>query len=228
MDINNPKYDNFGLHVVLALFTVENEKFKVLLIKRKNEPFKNKWILIGGAAYNDEEAIDAMNREIFEKTRIENISFELFNVFTKPNRSPLKRMIALGYLGVSDSGIIEKFKQTEKSSDAEWFEIDNIPELGYDHKEILDEAIETLKHKIFKTSIIKKLFPETFTLPALQTTYESILGIKLDRRNFRKKLITENIIEETNETLKTDKSKPSKLYKFTNITKSFSFYKWRF
>ena len=225
MKVNDPRYANQGLHVVLSMFTVEKGKFKVLLIKRKNEPFKNKWILVGGCAYNTETGDEAMKRELYEKTHIKNINFEMFDVFTNPNRSPLKRMIAIGYIGVCDSHIIEKFKKTEKASDADWFEIDRIPELGYDHKEILEKAINNLKNKIFTTNIMKQLFPDTFTLPELQCVYETILEKKLDRRNFRKKLLSDEIIVETNETLKEENKKTTKLYKFTNKISTISFYK---
>lgn len=224
MTENDSRYDGFGLHVVLAIFTIDKGKFKVLLIKRKNEPFKDKWILVGGCAYNYETADEAMARELYEKTRIRDIDFERFDVFTDPKRSPIKRMIAIGYIGVSDSSIIEKFKQTEKASDADWFEIDRIPELGYDHKEILEKAIETLKEKIFATTIIKKLYPKTFTLPELQSAYEKILGKSLDRRNFRKKLLTDGIIIETAEVLKQDNKKATKLYKFTDKNSKISLY----
>jgi len=225
MNVNDSRYDNQGLHVVLALFTVDKGRFKVLLIKRKNEPFKNKWILVGGCAYNTETGEEAMARELKEKTTLQNINFEMFNVFTNPTRSPLKRMIAIGYIGVSDASIIQNFKQTEKASDADWFEIDRIPELGYDHKEILTEAIVTLKNKIFTSNIMKRLYPGNFTLPELQTTYETILGMKLDRRNFRKKLLSSNIIEETNQNIKNEKIKATKLYKFTNSDITFNLYK---
>ncbi len=215
MNVNDVRYQNQGLHVVLALFTVDKSAFKVLLIKRKNEPFKNKWILIGGCAYNTETGEEAMNRELYEKTRLKNIDFEMFDVFTNPNRSPLKRMIAIGYIGVSDSNIINKFKSTEKASAADWFEIDRIPELGYDHKEILEKAIKKLKEKIISTSILKKLYPNTFTLPELQTVYEKILNKKLDRRNFRKTLLQKSLIIDTGQIEEIVGKKPSKLYRFT-------------
>ncbi len=225
MNINDSRYDNQGLHVVLALFTVDNGKFKVLLIKRKNEPFKNKWILVGGCAYNTESGEEAMKREMYEKVRIKDIDFEMFDVFTDPNRAPLKRMIAIGYIGVCDRRIIEKFKQTEKAAEADWFTIDRVPDLAYDHNEILAKAIKVLKEKIFTTNIMKKFYPNTFDLPELQKTYEVILGRKMDRRNFRKKLLKDGLIVETNEFLKKDKVKPSKLYRFTDKQSIISFYK---
>jgi len=224
MNVNDPRYDNQGLHVVLAMFTIENGKFKVLLIKRKNEPFKNKWILVGGCAYNTETGEDAMKRELYEKTNLENLEFEMFDVFTDPNRSPLKRMIAIAYIGVSDCRIIEKFKSTSKASDADWFEIDKIPELGYDHEKILKKAIEVLKQKIFTTTIMKRLFPDSFTMPELQTAYEKILNKSLDRRNFRKKLLADQIIIETPKLQKVANKKATKLYKFNDIKKQINLY----
>ena len=80
MDLNNPLYKNQGIHAVLALFTVENGKFKVFLIKRKNQPFKDKWILLGGACYNNEDVETAMKREMIEKAGLKNINFKMFNV----------------------------------------------------------------------------------------------------------------------------------------------------
>ena len=194
MDKNNPLYKNQGIHVITALFTVENGKFKVLLIKRKNQPFKDKWILIGGACYNNEDVYDAMKREMAEKTGLKNINFEFFNIFSKPNRSPIMRMLAVVFIGVIDSTKVKILKETSKTEDADWFLIDRIPELGYDHKEILEKSIEFLKKRIFKSQILKNLFPKTFTLPQLYNAYVSILNKAVDRRNFRKKLLSGGII----------------------------------
>ena len=225
MNVNDKRYDNQGIHTVLALFTVDDGKFKVLLIRRKNEPYKGKWILVGGCAYNDEFAEEAMIRELYEKTRIKNVDFEMFGVFSDPKRSPLKRMLAIGYMGVADRNIIEKFSQTKKVSEADWFSIDRIPELGYDHREILEQAITCLKQKIFTTNIIKKIFPKTFTLPELQQAYETIMEKSLDRRNFRKKLLKDGIIVETNEVIKKEKTKTCKLYMFSDKNTDINFYK---
>ncbi len=214
------KYDNQGLHVVLSLFTVENGKFKVLLIKRKNQPFQGKWILVGGCAYNNEDAQTAMNREILEKINQKNINFVFNQVYTNPTRSPVKRMIAISYIGFENCKIIEDFKSSTNVSDACWFEIDEIPELGYDHEEILNDSLNSLKTIIFNTQIIKKLMPETFTLPQLQRTYENILNLKLDRRNFRKKLLIEEIIEPESHI-----NEKIKQYHFTDKKVSFTLYK---
>ena len=214
MHKSNPLYKNQGIHVVLALFTVEKGKFKVFLIKRKNEPFKDKWILIGGACYNNEDVNTGMKRELYEKTGMKNIKFKMFNVFSKPDRSPVCRMIAITYIGVIDCNRVKYLKETSKTQDADWFEIDRIPSLGFDHEEILNNAIEHLKEKIFDSDILKDLFPKQFTLPELHKAYESILNKKIDRRNFRKRLLQQNIIEDSGSIEDIQGKKRSKLYQF--------------
>ena len=214
MDITNPLYQNQGIHVVLALFTVEDGKFKVFLIKRKNQPYKDKWILIGGACYNNEDTDTAMKRELKEKTGIEDINFQRFDVSSRPDRSPLWRMIAIAHVGVIDCKRVHFLKTTTKTVDADWFQIDRVPALGYDHEEILNGAIEFLRQKIFDSDILKNLFPKQFTLPELHKAYESILNKQIDRRNFRKRLLQQNIIADTGLEQEIAGKKPAKLYRF--------------
>ncbi len=214
MDLTNPLYKNQGIHVVLSLFTVENGKFKVFLIKRKNQPFKDKWILIGGACYNNEDAPSAMKRELFEKTGIENINFRLHNIFSDPKRSPLCRMLAVGYIGVIDCERVKFLKETSKTQDAGWFDIEKFCDLGYDHDVILKDAMQYLKDNIFDTDILKDLFPKCFTLPEIHKAYESILNRSIDRRNFRKQLLQKSIIADSGKMENATGKKPSKLYTF--------------
>ena len=214
MEINNPLYKKQGIHVISSIFTVENGITKVLLIKRKNNPYKDMWALVGGALYNNEEVKIGLEREILEKTGIKNIELYFSNVFSKVDRSPLLRMIALSYIGVIDYSKTEFLKETLKTSNASWFPINEIPKLAYDHNEIFESSLNTLKDKIETTDILKSLFNNTFTIPELQNVYETILGKELDRRNFRKKLINDNLIEDTNLTKNYKGNKPAKLYKF--------------
>lgn len=220
MKKSNSLYKNQGIHVITAIFTVEQGVTKVLLVKRKNEPFKGDWILTGGALYNNEDLEAGAKREIFEKTGIENIEIEQFKAFGKVDRSPVMRMVAVAYIGVIDSSRVKVLRETLSTSNADWFPIDKIPGLGFDHEEILDEALLYLQTKIVSTDILKALFPNEFTLPEIQKTYEAILNKKFDRRNFRKKLLTLKLIEDTKRTGKFEGKKPAKLYKFKkNIKK---------
>lgn len=214
MEIKNPKYKNQGIHLIASIFTVDKGIVKVLLIKRKNEPFKNKWALTGGALYNDEDLIDGLKREIKEKTGLEEIDLRLCDVFGKKNRSPVMRMVAVSYIGIIDHTKVEIMKETLKTSNAEWFDIETIPDLAYDHNEILIKSIRYLKQKILNTDMLKSLYPNGFTIPEIQKIYETILEKKLDRRNFRKKMLNLDLIEDTNKEVNFEGRKKAKLYKF--------------
>ena len=214
MQINNPLYKNQGIHLISTIFTVEKGITKVLLIKRSNEPFKDMWALPGGALYNNEDINNGLKRELKEKTGIENVYLDMVNVYGKIDRSPVMRMVAVSYMGVIDSNRVSVLKETLKTSNADWFNINNIPKLAYDHNEILNDSIDKLKNKIFETDILKNLFNEEFTLPELQKVYETILDKTFDRRNFRKKLINDGVIEDTNKVVNFEGKKPAKLYKF--------------
>lgn len=212
MEVLNPLYKNQGIHVISSIFTVDKGITKVLLVKRTNNPHKGMWALPSGALYNNESLNDGVKRELKEKTGLENIELSLCNVFGDVHRSNLMRMIGISYLGVIDSNKVEILKETLKTSDASFISIDEIPALAYDHNEIINDALEKLKTVIFNSDILKLLFPKTFTLPEIQKTYESILGIKYDRRNFRKKML--NLLEDTNKEKVFEGKKPAKLYKF--------------
>jgi len=214
MEVTNPKYQHQGIHVITSIFTVDKGILKVLLVKRKNEPYKDYWALTGGALYNDEDLEDGLNREIYEKTGLRNIEVKFSKVFGKKDRSPVMRMIAITYIGIIDASKVEIAKDTLKTSNAEWFKINEVPQLAYDHNEIIEEAIKTLKEEILKTDLLKVFFPNGFTLPELQKIYESILNKKLDRRNFRKKMLNTNIIIATEEEMTFEGKKKAKIYKF--------------
>jgi len=216
----NVLYKGQGIHVITAIFTVEQGVTKVLLVKRKNEPYKGDWILTGGALYNNEDLEAGARREILEKTGIENIEIEQFQTFGKVDRSPVMRMIAVAYIGIIDCNRVKIIRETTNTSNADWFPIDKIPGLGFDHEEILNEALVFLQSKIVSTDILKALFPNDFTIPEIQKTYEAILNRNFDRRNFRKKLLSLNLIEDTNRTGRFEGKKPAKLYRFKKVIKN--------
>ena len=214
MEVNNPKYRNQGIHVITTIFTVDKGELKVLLIKRKNNPYQGFWALTGGALYNDEDLEEGLFREIKEKTGLTDIEVRLSNVFGKKDRSPVMRMVAISYIGMVDIDKVNILKDTLKTSNAAWFTINYIPPLAYDHNEIIEDAIKKLKKMVLSTNILKVFFPDGFTLPELQKIYESILEKKLDRRNFRKKLLNTNQIIPTEEEKIFEGKKKAKIYKF--------------
>ena len=214
MELKNPLYSNIGIHTIITLFTIENGIIKVLLVKRKNNPYEGMWALVGGALYNNEELIEGMTREIYEKTGIEDVDIYFSSVVGDVERSPLKRMIAITYIGIIDSKRVNILKETMKTSDADWVPINKIPELAYDHNVILRNCIETLKEKIVESNILKSLYPDGFTIPEIQKAYETILNKTFDRRNFRKKILSFDFLLDTNKYKNFEGKKPAKLYKF--------------
>lgn len=214
MEVNNPKYSRQGIHVITSIFTVDKGVLKILLIKRKNNPYKDMWALVGGALYNDEDLVDGVRREIYEKTGISDIELNLCDVFGDKDRSPVMRMVAISYIGIIDSSRVEFLTETMKTSDAKWFDIDNIPSLAYDHNKILKRSISFLKKKILETDILRSLYPKGFTIPELQKVYEAILSKKLDRRNFRKKILSMDFIVDTCCEVNFVGKKKAKLYQF--------------
>lgn len=216
MELKNPLYKNIGVHVINSIFTIDKGKVKVLLIKRNNEPYKNKWALPGGAMYNNELLQETAKRELKEKTNLENIQLTYAGIVDDINRSPLKRMLAFYFIGLVDIEKVNILKETTKTIDADWFDINEIPQLAYDHNNILSLSIEKLKELIVSSSILKQLYPNGFTIPEIHKVYETILDISLDRRNFRKKLISQNIIIDTNKTINFEGKKPAKKYIFND------------
>ena len=214
MEINNPKYQKQGIHLISSIFTIDKGIIKVLLIKRKNEPFKNYWALVGGALYNDEELLDGLNREIKLKTGINNIELKLCSVVDEIKTTKNFRMIAISYVGLIDSKKVNILKQTTKTFNSDWFTLNQIPILAYEHNKILDESVNFLKSNLLKSNILKVFYPDGFTIPELQKLIEDILNKKLDRRNFRKKIIGFDYIYDTNLYKNIDGKKPAKIYKF--------------
>ena len=214
MRVGYKLYENQGIHVITSLFTVEQGVVKVLLIKRNNEPFYGDWVLTGGALYNNETLEEGAKRELKEKTGIDNVPLKQFKAFGKIDRSPVMRMVAIGYIGIIDSKRVNILRKTRNTKDADWVPIDKVPHLGYDHNEILEAAIEELKKDINNSNILKSLFPDGITIPELQKTYEAILERKFDRRNFRKKILSLNLLEDTNELGRFEGNKPAKIYRF--------------
>ena len=196
MELKNPLYKNIGIHVMCSLFTVDNGCVKVLLIKRKKEPFKDMWALVGGALYNNETIEVGLRREIYEKPGLKNIDLYFSN-----------------FIGViAKDNIISK--NTEKTCDSEWFSLEEIGKLAYNHEKTLRVARDNLKKLVVSSTVLKSLFPRGFTMPELQMTYEGVLDKKFDRRNFRKKILSIGLIRETDNMVVFKGKKPAKKYVF--------------
>ena len=135
MRVENKLYKNQGIHVISSIFTIENGIVKVLLVKRRNEPFKDYWALVGGALYNNESIEDGIKREIFEKSGLEDVKLHEVGVFDELGRTPTinMRMIAVTYLGLVDSSKVQIIKENINTKDVAWFNIKSVPNLAFGH-----------------------------------------------------------------------------------------------
>lgn len=197
----------------IVIFTIHDNALKVLLIQRKRPPFAHMWAIPGGFIRVGETLAEAAERRLFEETNVKNIYLEQLYCFGKPDRDPRSRIITVAYYALirSDKSVI---KADANAEDVQWFEVNKITELAFDHKEIVHYALARLKERIKTTNISFQLLPEKFTLTELQRVYELILDKKLDKRNFRKKILATGILVETDETKMEGYHRPAQLYSF--------------
>ena len=196
-----------------VVFTVMHDEMKILLIKRKNPPFKDKYALPGGFVEKDEEFKDAVKRELLEETNVKNIFLKKIGAYGKVGRDPRGRVISIAYLALINSDNIN-LKATSDAASAEWIDIDSLPALAFDHADIISDALKALRFDLQTTNIAFQIMPKRFTLSAMQKLYEDILHTKLDKRNFRKKIAELDLVKETGESTAGQAHRPAMLYTF--------------
>ena len=209
---NKNRYDGQMISVDICLFSIINSKLCVLLAKRAEQPYIDNWSLVGGKVYNDESCENAVVRELKEKANITDINPILCGVFSDPKRDIRFRNISVSYLCLTNH--LSYSANPKKISQIQWFEIDNIPNLAFDHNSILQNAYKQLKNKVYDIEFVRNFLPQTFTLPQLQTIYENILQTKIDKRNFRRKLNSLSCLQDTLTKNQLDTHKKSAIYKF--------------
>ncbi|OIP78462.1 MAG: hypothetical protein AUK17_02160 [Parcubacteria group bacterium CG2_30_44_18] len=210
MDLSSPRYKNQGVHVDMVVFTVDERRVKILLVRRAREPFVGQWILPGGAVYDDESVDAAAKRELKEKTGLGNIYLQQFHAFGDPKRDFRKRMVSIAYLALIDRKKVSVLQKTPKTLNARWAEVGKLPSLAFDHGEIVEFAIGELKKKLMNSNIVLNLLPKKFTLPELHNVYEIILGKMIDRRNCRRKFLRLGLIEKTGRQEKDSLRRPAR------------------
>lgn len=212
MDIDT-RYIN-QLEVIATIFTVDKGEIKVLLFRRTEEPFKGYWYLPSNLLMTTETIENCCSDTIFEFAGLENLYIEQCNIFSKINRLPSDRIIANSLIAVVDSITLEIKRHKRKGIESQWFDIESIPKMVYDHGEILEDAIKYFKKRVIEHDMLIRFFPSDFTLPEIQHIYEQSLGKTLDRRNFRKKMIALDILEDTGYKNNKNNGRPAKLYRF--------------
>lgn len=196
-----------------VIFGFDGGALKLLLIKRDNEPFKNKWALPGGFVFMDETIEQCAKRILLEKTGIKNVFIEQLYTFSDPNRDPRERVVSVAYYALVNKKHVQLVAGRDTIK-AEWFELKDLPGLAFDHDKMVETAIDRLKGKVSYQPVGFELLGEKFTLTQLQAVYESILETVIDKRNFRKKILAMGLLLQLNEKEKNVAHKAARYYKF--------------
>jgi len=206
------KYEHAVIAVDVVIFTVEEGKLKTLLIKMKKSPYEKSWAMPGGLVGGGESVDDAAKRHLEDKTGVKDIFLEQLYTFGEVDRDPFGRVVSVAYFALIPSAGI-KLKTTADYQDVAWFDIKKIPPLAYDHQKILDYAWRRLRAKLGYTNIVCNLLPDEFTLSQLQNAYELILDKKIDKRNFRKKILSLGLVKKIGKKTK-DAHRPAEIFAF--------------
>jgi ADP-ribose pyrophosphatase YjhB (NUDIX family) len=202
-----------NLSIDCVIFGFEKESLEVLLIKRAINPFKGKWALPGGFILKEENVEGAAQRILKVTTGVEDVYLEEVGVFDGINRYPFWRVFTIAHFAlVSPENYF--LKPGVDTSAVQWFKLSELPDLPFDHNEILQASLSKLRTRVRYRPIGFELLPEKFTLPKLQKLYEVILGKKLDKRNFRKKLMKMNLLKKLKEKDNENIRRAAFLYRF--------------
>jgi 8-oxo-dGTP diphosphatase len=193
----------------------KKEGVSVVLISRKYPPYQNAWALPGGFVLSGESLEDAVQRELLEETGIAVNYLEQLFTFGKPDRDPRQRVISVAYFGLVNTSHYQELKASTDAAHARWFPIKKLPVLAFDHKQILNMAIDRLRTKIHYQPIGFELLDKKFPFSDLEKLYTVLLDKEINRRNFSKKILSFGILEETGElSAIRGKGRPGKIYRF--------------
>lgn len=197
--------------VDIVLFTIRERRLHLLLIRRLAEPFAGCFALPGGFVLADESVDAAAARELREEAGVENVYLEQLYTFGEPGRDPRGRIITVAYYAMVPQ--TQSLQAGTDAADAAWFPVDALPELAFDHLEIVHYAHTRIRNKLGYTNVGFELLPAKFTLSELQVVHEAILGEPLDKRNFRRRVQLQGIVKPTKEFQATGR-KPAQLFRF--------------
>ncbi|MDN5205513.1 NUDIX domain-containing protein [Fulvivirgaceae bacterium BMA10] len=188
-------------------------KISVLLVKRKYDPFQGSWAIPGGFVEDGESLEDAVSRELKEETGVEIGYLEQLYTFGNLDRDPRERIVSVAYFGLVRPDTY-KISAASDAQEVSWFDINNLPKLAFDHREILDTAIKRLRAKITYEPIGFELLDERFPFSDLENLYTTLLGREIDRRNFRKKIMGFGMLDELDQKVSKGAGRPANLFQF--------------
>jgi 8-oxo-dGTP diphosphatase len=197
--------------VDIVIFTIQSGVLKALLVKRGIPPFAGQYAIPGGFVHEDEDLEQAALRELAEETGVSQVYLEQLYSFGETGRDPRGRVITVAYFALISAD--RPLKAGTDASEASWWTVDKLPPLAFDHAKILEYALERLRNKLEYTTVGFQLLPQKFTLTELQEVYEAILGRKLDKRNFRRKMSLLKILKPLPE-FRRGGRRPAQLFRF--------------
>ncbi len=205
---------NIKVAVDAVVFAYKEKTLSVLLVKQKFGVNKDQWVLPGGLVKDDEPLKEAVERELFEEAGIKvNYLEQLFTFGDDINRDPRNRVISVSYFALVNPTKM-KLKSGTDAKDAEWFPLDEIPQLPFDHNKIIHTSIKRIQSKLAYQPIGFELLNKEFPFSDLENLYQTILNKEIDRRNFRKKILSFGLLNETDKMSQKGAGRPAKLFKF--------------
>lgn len=205
-------HDRILVALDCIIFGFDRSGLKLLLIKRDFEPEKGNWSLMGGFLNKDESLDEAADRILHKLTGLKNVYLEQLYGFGEVDRDPVERTISIAYYALIN--IRKHDKELVEQYSAKWFPIDGLPDLIFDHEEMVEAAKSRLQYRASHEPVGFELLPEKFTLPELQILYEAIYETELDKRNFRRRILSMDVLIKTDEKQKKYSKKGAYLYKF--------------
>jgi 8-oxo-dGTP diphosphatase len=207
------KYFTLAVSIDCVVFGFDGSELKVLLIERSEDPYKGMWALPGNLLSPQKDLNSSVNKVLFELTGLSDLYFEQVETFGEVKRHPFGRVLTVSYytlVKISDY----KLNPSSFAAEAKWFEISKVKKLAFDHNMILKSCFGRLQKSVRIKPIGFELLPPLFTLSELQALYESILGLELDKRNFRKKILQMNFLNDTGSMQQNVSHRPAKLFEF--------------
>jgi 8-oxo-dGTP diphosphatase len=207
------EYPRPALTVDCVVFGLDDRGLHVLLIERGGQPFEGSWALPGGFVHIDETLEEAARRELVEETGLSDVFLEQLYTFGAVDRDPRDRVVSVAYYALTNIRD-HRVRAATDARDAAWHRVVDVPALAFDHDEIIETAIERIRGKIAYRPIGFELLPKKFTLTQLQHLYETILQREIDKRNFRKKVLSLGLLVELDELEKDVPRRRARLYRF--------------
>lgn len=210
----NYAYPHPAVTTDVVVFTIRGGRLHLLLVKRANPPFQGDWALPGGFLDIDEDIDTCAARELAEETGISGVYLEQLYTFGETHRDPRERVISVTYYAlIPEQALQSPPRAASDATDVGWFDFAALPELAFDHAAIIDMAHGRLVAKLAYSTIAFQFMGDTFTLSELQFVYETLLDQSLDKRNFRKRILSLDLIEETGKLRRTGKHRPAREYR---------------